>query len=203
MRQLRRANWSADRPRGESGYWTDGALLNRMRRGWPAPPHASAERRATICGGGSTREAAANVAAWLPMACWRYDIRELVNAGAGDLHWWPQATMNCMRIDAIHVDLVPRHPLVERADITKDNLPPCDAIVCRHVLIHFDPRRIKLTLARFRAVAKFLFASQYDDAPPFNKAGSYNPTDLRPLLGEPIEWTEDAGSTLALWRLTP
>lgn len=172
--------------------WSDAALEQRMREGW-----GGGLWEGTPCGGGSTRGAAGNVAGALPLLIWKYAIKSVCDAGAGDLHWIADIPLPGYKA----FDLVPRHARVEPFDITRQVLPACDLILCRHVLIHFDPARIVVTLDLFRMSGRYLLASQYDDAPPFDEGSQYNPTDLRPLLGEQIERLPDTGSDLALWRL--
>lgn len=172
--------------------WSDAALEQRMREGWGGGLHDG-----TPCGGGSTRAAAGNVAAALPLLVGRYGIKSVCDAGAGDLHWIATIPLPGYRA----FDLVPRRARVERLDIAAQLLPECDLILCRHVLIHFDPMRIATTIDLFKVSGKYLLASQYDDAPLWDGSQQYNPIDLRPLLGEPLERLADAGSDLALWRL--
>lgn len=163
-----------------------------MREGW-----GGGLWEGTPCGGGSTRIAAGNVAGALPLLIARYGIKSVCDAGAGDLHWIADIPLPGYKA----FDLVPRHARVGQLDITQQAPPMCDLILCRHVLIHFDPDRIVRTVGLFRQSGKYLLASQYDDAPQFDGASQYNPTDLRQLLGEPIERLADTGSDLALWRL--
>ncbi len=183
--------------------WTDEAIAARMAEGW-----SGGLLDGTPCGSGSTLKNAKDVSLALPALLRRHKIETLHDAGAGDLHWINLVPLG-VRYRAF--DLVPRATLVEPWDITKQELPPCDAILCRHVLIHFDPPRIDRTLELFRQSAKYLIASQYDGGVAFDtkrriRKGfdphyDYNPTDLRPLLGEPLERLPDTGSDLALWRL--
>ena len=145
---------------------------------------------------------AAQARVWLPSVFTRYDLRDVVNAGAGDLNWWP-ALRESVRVQ--HFDLIPRHPLVEKLDFLVEPLPECDVVVCRHVLIHFDPVRVRLALERFREVAPYLIASTYTPGQQF-KGLDCTLYDLREVLGEPIESTLDAQQVgreqrLALWKL--
>lgn len=173
--------------------WTDDALAQRMREGW-----GGGLADGTPCGGGSTRKSAQSIAERLPALVDKYDVHTVCDAGAGDRHW----------VDGVKwelhyraFDLVVRRPDVEQWDISARRLPMCDLILCRHVLIHFEPERVMRTIALFLESAKYLLASQYDDAPQFDASQQYNPTDLRPLLGDPIERLPDTGSDLALWML--
>ena len=163
-----------------------------MREGW-----GGGLWEGTPCGGGSTFAASRSVASELPRLVRRYSILSVCDAGAGDLHWIKSVPLPGYR----PFDLVPRHPSVEHWDIAQQALPACDLILCRHVLIHFDPDRIERTIDLFRQSGKYLLASQYDGAPSFDSSQQYNPTDLRSLLGEPVERLKATGSDLALWKL--
>ena len=174
--------------------WEDTALRARMRKGWSGGLYDG-----TPCGSGSTMSATAGIRAELPGLVERHGIATICDAGAGDLHWVRQVPWRvCYR----PFDLVPRCTGVEEIDIARQALPACDAILCRHVLIHLDPPRIAAAIALFRQSARFLLASQYDQAGAFDPRDQFNRTDLRPLLGEPLERLKDVyDSELALWRL--
>lgn len=175
--------------------WSDAALEQRMREGW-----GGGLADGTPCGGGSTKASAHSIVSLLASMAERYCVKSICDAGAGDLHWIVDVPWSLHMVYRAF-DIVPRHPNVLRVDITQQALPKCDVILCRHVLIHFDPERIVRTLGLFRMSGRYLLASQYDDAPLFDGALQYNQTDLRPLLGEPLERLSDTGSDLALWKL--
>lgn len=183
----------------KASFWSDAELHARMLRGWKG-----GLADGTPCGSGSTLNATAVIRAWLPEIFKLYAIESVCDAGAGDLRWHRHsATFDA--VDYRAFDFVPRHPLVAELDVTKQAPPACDAILCRHVLIHLDPPRIEATLALFKRSAMYLIASQYPDAPAFNPAYDYNPTDLRPQLGAPLRQCRDTnfpGTFLAIWRLT-
>lgn len=173
--------------------WSDDDLMRRMQKGW-----RGGLADGTPCGGGSTIASTASIRARLPALVAAHGIRSICDAGAGDQHWIGLLQWD---IEYRAFDLVPRRDDVVALDITREALPACDAVLCRHVLIHLDPERIKQAIALFRQSARFLLASQYDDAPIFNCGDQYNPTDLRPLLGEPLDRLTDTGSDLALWKM--
>jgi hypothetical protein len=178
-------------------FWTDAALKTRFEAGW-------GHYEGQPCGPGSTRQWAADILKWMPKMIAKYNILSMCDAGAGALHWQDPQLIASL-VSYLPFDLIPRDPRVLRADITNEDLPSCDAILCRHVLIHFDPPRVIRTLERFGRTAKYLFASQYPKARPFNAGLQYNQTDLVPSLGRPLEMIEDGGKDachLALWRLT-
>jgi hypothetical protein len=172
---------------------SDEAMRARMAPGWRGGLHDG-----TVCGFGSTLEATAVIRAWLPDVARRHQIRSVCDAGAGDLHW-----IRSVRWDVAYLafDLIPRHPSVERRDITVEVLPTSDAVLCRHVLNHLDDARIRRALALFARSARYLIATQFDQ---FDGSKEFTRLDLRPALGEPIEAAQDGGAEnclLALWKL--
>jgi hypothetical protein len=176
--------------------WTDEALIERMRSGW-----SGGLKEGTPCGGGSLLANTLGVRRRLPLLIPECGIESVCDAGAGDMHWAQDIFKGC---DYRPFDLVPRLPLVQQWDISKHALPSCDLIICRLVLIHLDPPRIKRALKYFKSSARFLLASQYDGNHPFNPSRQFNRTNLVPLLGEPDERIPDInedGASLALWDL--
>lgn len=178
--------------------WTDDALRALMLRGWKGGLAAG-----TPCGRGSTLEGSNNVRKGLPAFLRRHGLKSVCDAGAGDLFW---AADTFKDFDYKAFDLVPRHPDVQYADITKQVLPYCDVILCRHVMVHFDPPRILKAISLFRQAAPYLLASRYAGAGGFNPLRDYNRVDLAMLpysLGRPIDELPDfeLGQTLSLWKL--
>lgn len=174
---------------------TDEQMFERMRNGWRAGwPF-------TVCGNGSLPDATAVIRGWLPEMCSRYGIRSVVDAGAGDLKW-----SSGMEWDVRYqpFDLIPRRPEVKQADITRDVLPPCDAILCRMVLNHLDGARIDLALERFRQSARYLIATQFNGENLPQNSPQFMRLDLRGRLGEPFESVRDGreeACRLALWAI--
>lgn len=115
------------------------------------------------------------------------------------MHWMSQVDWDA---DYQPFDLHPRRKEVTKLDISKELLPTCDLILCRHVLIHLDPERIHKAISLFRQSGKYLLASQYDDAGPFDSSEQFNKVNMVPLLGEPLERHPDAKAHIALWRLS-
>jgi hypothetical protein len=176
-------------------FWSDAAVKARMQRGWAT--------RETICGPGSTQAMAYNASEWLSTMVYRHRIGSLANIGAGDLNWWPSKLDELCAV--AHYDLIPRVDGVIELDITKQMPAPAEAAVLRHVLIHFDPPRVRLALANIReAGIEYLFASQYEPGAPF-KGTDCTLYDLRDFIGhEPSARTTDAQGgrqTLAMWVL--
>jgi SAM-dependent methyltransferase len=146
------------------------SLVQRFRRIhdtnlWGAPASAS--------GLGSELDATAVLRAELPQLLERLGATSLLDAPCGDAGWISQANL---RVDITGVDIVPA--LIERlqaraasgkirgryglADITRDPLPKCDAILCRDALVHLSFANIARTLANFRTSgATWLIATTF------------------------------------------
>jgi hypothetical protein len=179
--------------------WTDAELEARMKRGW-----AGGLGEGTPCGNGSLLRKTASVRWSLPLLMQQYGIKSVCDAGAGDMHWAQDIFDG---VDYRPFDLVPRSAAVTNIDISKTALPPCDAIICRLVLIHLDPKRVQQALKLFAQSAKYLFATQYELPNVFNSARQFNRVNLSIApydLGEPMERIPDideAQCSLAMWRL--
>jgi len=104
-------------------------------------------------------------------------------------------------------DLFPRKPEVNKIDITTQNLPECDLILCRFVLNHLvgnrgDHTRVMMAIERFTKSGKYLAATNFENGKE-NKR-EFVRLDLTDYLGDPIESTNDgheSGCRLSLWRL--
>jgi len=179
---------------------TDAAMLERMGKGW-----RGGLGEGTTCGQGSLLRNTATIREWLPRMTEKYGIETVCDAGAGDLHW-----ISKMRWPVMYkgFDLFPRHPDVVKLDITTEELPLCDAVLCRMVLNHLwgegdDITRIDMALRLFAKSARYLFATQFD-GPVKNRTPQFQRLDLRVLLGDPIESCKDGhekNCRLAMWEL--
>ena|SRR5210317_141195 len=177
---------------------SDKDMRRRMAKGW-----INGKIHGTICGLGSTMENTEKVRQWLPEMCRKYNIRSVNDAGAGDLHWIKHIDWD---VDYRPFDLFPRKPEVKYLDITTEDMPPADAVLCRHVLNHLvngeDRERVEMALQRFTVQHIFLFATNFIPRP-----GKREFVRLRldEWLGPPLESCEDSheyGCTLDLWRLS-
>ena len=173
---------------------TDDQMMDRMKNGWRAGLPF------TVCGNGSTLESTANARAWLPKIAEKYNIRSVVDAGAGDMAWMQHMKWN---VAYQPFDLIPRHPDVAQIDITTELLPRADAILCRHVLNHLA-ERLQQTADLFKkSGCEYLIATQYNSGPAINSA--FQRCDLRPYFGDPLESVQDSHDmlqTIAIWRLS-
>jgi len=177
---------------------TDEQMHARMVNGWRGGLDDG-----TKCGGGSTIAATADARRWLKGIAEEYAIESVCDAGAGDLHWQKRIGW---QVQYRAFDLIVRSPDVTAFDITKQTLPRCDAILCRHVLNHLDSTRVAMAIDRFRESAScYLIATQFDYVVPGDKR-EFCRLDLRSLLGSYIEANEDSGPPdssckLAIWNL--
>jgi hypothetical protein len=134
---------------------------------WGAPVSAS--------GLGSEMDATATLRSELPRLFERLAITSLLDAPCGDAGWINSTNL---RLHVIGVDIVPS--LIERlqaraaageikgeyrlADITRDPLPRCDAILCRDALVHLSFANIERAVANFqRSGAGWLIATTFPE----------------------------------------
>jgi 2-polyprenyl-3-methyl-5-hydroxy-6-metoxy-1,4-benzoquinol methylase len=182
---------------------------------------------ASVSGLGSEIDATATLRAELPPLLKRLNITSLLDAPCGDATWIARADLG-VRITGI--DIVPC--LIERlraraqrgelsgeyhlADVTRDLLPCCDAILCRDCLVHFSFANIARAVDNFRrSGATFLITTTF---PEWRQNQDCEDGDWRALnferapfnWGRPVELlnencTEAGGGwrdkSLGVWRL--
>ena len=178
---------------------SDKDMIERMQNGW-----RGGKGDGTICGQGSTLRNTARIAEWLPRMIEKYDIRDLNDAGAGDLHWADCVEWNC---EYRAYDLIPRAEGIEEIDITRQQMQPSDAILCRMVLNHLgegdDYTRVEMALENFRETSHYLFATHFINGGP-RRTEQFMRLDLTQYLGEPIEMCIDGhedNCRLAMWEI--
>ena len=177
---------------------------------------------------GSELDATAVLREELPRLLARLGIASLLDAPCGDAGWINQSSLGAPYVG---IDIVP--DLVERlraraaagdiggdyhlADITRDPLPRCDAILCRDCLVHLSFANIERAVANFRrSGATWLIATTF---PQWQTNGDCEDGDWRALNFEhaPFDWgapvellnencTEAGGGwrdkSLGVWRLS-
>jgi hypothetical protein len=177
---------------------------------------------------GSEMDATAVLRAELPRLLARLEVTSLLDAPCGDAGWINAAILG---VRYVGVDIVPS--LVERlraraaageisgdyhlADITRDSLPRCDAILCRDCLVHLSFANIERAVANFRrSGATWLIATTF---PEWQNNLDCEDGDWRALNFEraPFDWgapvelpnencTEAGGGwrdkSLGVWRLS-
>jgi hypothetical protein len=111
-------------------------------------------------GPGSTLEASKNVRAMLPGIVKEYSIKTIFDAPCGDFNWMPYALKE-MNVNYIGGDIVA--PLVEslnhrhatnhikfkHINLTKDEFPSADLMICRDCLFHLSFDDTKAVLENF------------------------------------------------------
>jgi 2-polyprenyl-3-methyl-5-hydroxy-6-metoxy-1,4-benzoquinol methylase len=116
---------------------------------------------ASVSGLGSETDATAVLRAELPYLLGKLQVTSLLDAPCGDAGWISQTNLNA---GLVGVDIVPAliDSLKRRAaageiggeyhlaDISRDPLPRCDAILCRDCLVHLSFANIERALANFR-----------------------------------------------------
>jgi 2-polyprenyl-3-methyl-5-hydroxy-6-metoxy-1,4-benzoquinol methylase len=182
---------------------------------------------ASVSGLGSERDATAVLRAELPRLLGKLQVTSLLDAPCGDAGWIHQAHLG---VRIVGIDIVPA--LIENlnaraaageiggdyhlADITRDPLPRCDAILCRDCLVHLSFANIQRALANFRrSGAIWLIATTF---PEWQSNRDCEDGDWRALNFErsPFDWeapaelinegcTEAGGGwrdkSLGAWRL--
>jgi hypothetical protein len=130
---------------------------------------------ASSSGLGSEMDATAALRAELPPLLARLGVASLLDAPCGDAGWINAANPG---VRLVGVDIVPA--LVERlqaraaagdiggayhlADITRDSLPRCDAILCRDCLVHLSFANIERAVTNFKkSGATWLIATTFPD----------------------------------------
>jgi hypothetical protein len=129
----------------------------------------------SISGLGSELDATAVLRAGLPALFKRLGIQSLLDAPCGDAGWINHVDLG---VRIIGVDIV--SALIGRlqaraaageikgeyqlADITRDALPRCDAILCRDCLVHLSFANVERAVANFRASgAVWLIATTFPE----------------------------------------
>jgi SAM-dependent methyltransferase len=184
--------------------------------------------QASTSGLGSEMDATAALRAELPRLLEKLDVASLLDAPCGDAGWINRADLGARYVG---VDIVPA--LIERlqaraaaaeikgeyqlADITRDPLPRCDAVLCRDALVHLSFANIERAVANFRkSAAAWLIVTTF---PEWQTNADCEDGDWRALNFEraPFNWgppaelinencTEAGGGwrdkSLGVWRLS-
>jgi hypothetical protein len=114
----------------------------------------------SVSGNGSTLAASMNLRRKLPALVEQFAIQSIFDAPCGDFHWMKEV-LKTLPINYIGGDIV--RPLVEahnskyqnsrtkfiHVDITKDNFPTSDLMICRDCLFHLSYSDTKLALQHF------------------------------------------------------
>jgi len=131
---------------------TDNELMQKVVKGWRS--------KETPCGAGSELGNTINVRQSLLEIVEKYNIKTVVDAGAGDLNWMKHLEWD---VDYKGYDLYPRHESVIQFDLTKGVLPESDLILCRHVINHLSPDYAQRCIDNFKkSGSKYLAVTNCD-----------------------------------------
>jgi len=177
-------------------------------------------------GPGSSRARTAKLRNELPGLLHEIGARSMLDAPCGDFNWMKDTPLALERYVGIDIipELITRNQTLygnERTqflllDLTRDELPRADVILCRDCLIHFSYRHIASAIKNFkRTQSTYILTNTYNDwrqnenirtgdfrhlnlrLPPFNF-----PPPLREIDEKyPEEQQEFFGKTLGLWKL--
>ena len=204
--------------------FTDLTLAERFRRIHDTNLWGAA---ASMSGLGSEFDATAVLRAELPRLLRKLAITSLLDAPCGEARWINHADLG---VRTVGVDIVPAliEPLqavaaagdiggeYHLADITRDPLPGCDAILCRDCLVHLSFANIERAIANFKASgATWLIATTF---PEWQINADCDDGDWRALNFEraPFDWgppvellnenCQEAGGgwrdkSLGVWRI--
>jgi len=180
----------------------------------------------TVSGPGSSLERTATIRRELPALFRELSIHSVLDAGCGDFNWFH--TIDIALDSYLGVEVVEELAAVNRErygtdrcrfvslDVTRDDLPRVDLILCRDCLVHLKNRQVQAALRSFRrSGSSYLLTTTFtgdrpnEDAPlggwrPLNLARA--PFNLGPPLRLISEWesVEDprySDKSLGLWRL--
>jgi 2-polyprenyl-3-methyl-5-hydroxy-6-metoxy-1,4-benzoquinol methylase len=129
----------------------------------------------SVSGLGSEIDATTTLRAELPALLRRLEVTSLLDAPCGDAGWIARADLG---VHVTGIDIVP--DLIERlrervargeiagdyhlADITADDLPRSDAVLCRDCLVHFSFANIVRAVDNFRrSGARWLITTTFPD----------------------------------------
>jgi 2-polyprenyl-3-methyl-5-hydroxy-6-metoxy-1,4-benzoquinol methylase len=130
---------------------------------------------ASVSGLGSETDATATLRTELPRLLAKLKVTSLLDAPCGDAGWINRADLG---VRMVGVDIVPAlieslktraaageiHGEYHLADITRDALPKCDAILCRDALVHLSFANIERALVNFRrSGARWLITTTFPD----------------------------------------
>ncbi len=175
-------------------------------------------------GPGSSLEATRVIRRELPKLLQSLECRSLLDVPCGDLHWIRQIELPIE--EYIGADIVPS--LIERnqqlfggkgrrfqvLDLTRDEIPAVDAILCRDCLIHLSNELIQAALQNVaRSGARYFLATTFIGGPSNwdIQTGAWRPVDLtgkpfglpapRQLLVEEARYLGFGDKAIGVWAV--
>ena len=158
----------------------------------------------SVSGNGSTLEGTQNLRTQLPELIQQYSIHTLFDAPCGDFNWM-RLLLKTVNINYIGGDIV--LPLIEahqsnfknaqtnfiHIDLTKDELPDADLMVCRDCLFHLSYQDTKLVLQNFiNSNIKYLLTKTYIKSDEFiNRDITTGDFRLIDLFSAPFNFDQD------------
>jgi len=181
----------------------------------------------SVSGPGSNLARTAKLRNELPVLLKEIRARTLLDAPCGDFNWMKETSLPIDYYTGADVipELITRNQTLygnERThflllDLTSDELPCVDVILCRDCFIHFSDRHVAAAIKNFkRSRSKFLLTNTYPGweqnenidtgdfrylnllLPPFN----FPPPQTQIDEKLPEERAQYFGKTLALWKLS-
>lgn len=180
----------------------------------------------TVSGRGSTLERTATIRRELPALFRELGVRSVLDAGCGDFHWFQM--METELDGYVGVEIVEELAAINQErhgsdrcrfaslDVTRDDLPRVDLILCRDCLVHLKNGQVRAALRNFqRSGATYLLTTTFTGDHPNEEAplGGWRPLNLERApfrLGPPLrliserESVEDVrylDKSLGLWGL--
>jgi SAM-dependent methyltransferase len=150
-------------------------------------------------GVGSTHEFTEPLRRELPGLLRELSVRTLLDVGCGDFHWMNEVPLDGIDyigaeiVDELVAELRQRYERPGRRflclDVSRDDLPRADLVLCRHCLIHLSNRNALRVLENIeRSGARYLLATTFPSVKRNGNIvnGSWRPTNLeRPPFGLP------------------
>ncbi len=180
----------------------------------------------TVSGTGSSIDATKELVKQIPILIDKLHIRTLIDAPCGDFNWMKHVELNIEKY--IGIDIVPElinnnqqnytsdNRKFLNLDITRDNLPQADIILCRDCLVHLSFNDIEKAIKNFqKSNSQYLLTTSFTDRANNEDitTGEWRPINLelepfnfpKPLylINEKCmeEGGEFADKSLALWRV--
>lgn len=181
----------------------------------------------SVSGPGSTLVATEVLRSRLPALLQQLDVQTLLDLPCGDFHWMRHVPMPSIRyiggdvvpelIDRLQQTAAAPHRSFQLLDLTTDELPAADLILCRDCLVHLSTARVLASLRNVCRIAgaRYLLTTHFPDVTDNDeiRTGEWRPLNLvRPpfALPEPELLIDERPDGLdprlgrkcsALWRL--
>lgn len=179
----------------------------------------------SVSGHGSDYKSTEFLRQILPQIFVEMNIQSLLDAPCGDFYWMNLTNLQLKKY--VGVDIVPelisqnqeKYGTNDRQflslDITSDNLPKVDLILCRDCLVHLSYKQIREVIKNFKkSDSTYLLTTTYPDLLQVNKnivTGDWRPIDLQkhPFnFPKPIKIVNENCTTdlkeksLGLWKIS-